>query len=99
MLSLPRNSHFRNACWLVTYPLAGWIGAGAGLSVAAISLAVIGAAGLAAVWHLWPANDQTILPHDHPDLPLGHPHLAEHGELHAHAVVIDDLHRRWPKAA
>lgn len=88
-----------HACWLVTYPLAGWIGAGAGLSVAAISLAVIGAAGLAAVWHLWPANDQTILPHDHPELPPGHPHLAEHGELHAHAVVIDDLHRRWPKAA
>jgi MFS family permease len=88
-----------HACWLVTYPLAGWIGASAGLSVAATTLAVIGAAGLAAVWHLWPANDQTILPHDHPDLPPGHPHLAEHGEHHAHAVVIDDLHHRWPKAA
>jgi MFS family permease len=88
-----------HACWLVTYPLAGWIGAGAGLSVAAISLAVIGAVGLAAVLRLWPADDQTVLPHDHPDLPPDHPHLAEHGPHHAHAVVIDDLHRRWPKAA
>lgn len=88
-----------HACWLVTYPLAGRIGAGAGLSVAALTLAVIGAAGLAAVLRLWPADDQTVLPHDHPDLPPDHPHLAEHGPHHAHAVVIDDLHRRWPKAA
>ena len=88
-----------HACWLVTYPLAGWIGAGAGLSAAALTLAIIGAAGLAAVLRLWPADDQTVLPHDHPDLPPDHPHLAEHGPHHAHAVVIDDLHRRWPKAA
>jgi predicted MFS family arabinose efflux permease len=88
-----------HACWLVTYPLAGWIGAGAGLSVAAITLAVIGAAGLTAVLRLWPAVDQTILPHVHPDLPPDHPHLAENGQHHAHAVVIDELHRRWPKAA
>jgi MFS family permease len=88
-----------HACWLVTYPLAGWVGASAGLSAAAMTMAIIGAAGLAAVWQLWPANDQAILPHDHPDLPPAHPHLAEHDGRHAHAVVIDDLHRRWPKAA
>jgi MFS family permease len=87
-----------HACWLVTYPLAGWIGANAGLSAAAITLAVIGAAGLAAVLRLWPASDQTILPHDHPELPLDHPHLTEHEKQHAHSIVIDDIHRRWPKA-
>jgi MFS family permease len=88
-----------HACWLVTYPLAGWIGAGAGLSVSALTLATIGAAGLVAVLNLWPARDEAILPHDHPDLPPDHPHLAEHGQAHAHAVVIDDLHRRWPRVA
>lgn len=88
-----------HACWLVTYPLAGWIGSGAGLSVAAISLAGIGTAGLTAVLRIWPADDQTILPHAHPDLPHDHPHLAENGQHHAHAVVIDDLHRHWPKAS
>lgn len=60
---------------------------------------MIGTAGLAAVWHLWPANDESVLPHDHPDLAPGHPHLVAHGKHHAHAVVIDNLHRRWPKAA
>jgi MFS family permease len=88
-----------HACWLVTYPLAGWIGAGAGLSVAALVLAGIGALGLVAVLRIWPAHDAGVLPHDHPDLPPDHPHLAEHGPHHSHAVVIDDLHRRWPRAA
>jgi MFS family permease len=94
-----------HACWLVTYPLAGWIGAGAGLSVAALSLAAIGAVGLVAVLRLWPAKDPVILPHAHPDLPPDHPHLRDHGHTHththahAHALVIDDLHRAWPKPA
>ncbi|MDQ1902030.1 hypothetical protein RAH32_16480 [Paracoccus sp. WLY502] len=62
-------------------------------------MAGIRAASLVAVLRLWPADDLTVLPHVHPDLPPDHPHLAEHGPHHAHAVVIDDLHRRWPKAA
>jgi MFS family permease len=88
-----------HACWLVTYPLAGWIGAGAGLSAAALTLAVIGAAGLLAVAGIWPSNDPAVVVHEHPDLAPDHPHLAEHGAQHSHAVMIDDLHRRWPKAA
>ena len=88
-----------HACWLVTYPLAGWIGAGAGLTAAALVLAGIGALGLVAVLRIWPAQDASELAHDHPDLPEGHPHLAEHGPHHAHSFVIDDLHRRWPRAA
>lgn len=87
-----------HACWLVTYPLAGWIGVGAGLSVAALTLALIGAVGLVAVLRLWPAVDPDVLAHDHPELPPDHPHLAGTGP-HRHALVIDDLHRRWPKAA
>jgi MFS family permease len=88
-----------HACWLVTYPLAGWIGASAGLSVAALVLAALGAAGLVASLRLWPAEDRAALPHDHPDLPPDHPHLRDHGPGHAHAFVIDDLHRRWPRVA
>ena len=88
-----------HACWLVTYPLAGWIGASAGLTAAALVLAAIGALGLIAVLRIWPSDDQSLLSHDHPELPPDHPHLVEHGAHHAHAVVIDDLHQRWPKTA
>lgn len=88
-----------HACWLVSYPLAGWVGAGAGMSMAALVLAAAGAAGLVAVLRIWPAQEETALDHDHPDLPPDHPHMAAHGARHAHPVVIDDLHRRWPQAA
>ena len=88
-----------HACWLVTYPLAGWIGAGAGLSTAALVLAAIGALSLVAVLRLWPAHDPLVLPHEHPDLPQDHPHLRDHGTKHGHVLVIDDLHRTWPKPA
>ncbi|MDZ4085599.1 MULTISPECIES: MFS transporter [Paracoccaceae] len=88
-----------HACWLVTYPLAGWIGAGAGLTAAALVLAGIGSLGLVAVLRIWPTQDASEMAHDHPDLPPDHPHLAEHGPHHAHTFVIDDLHRRWPRAA
>jgi MFS family permease len=85
-----------HACWLVTYPLAGWVGAGAGVPVAALVLAGLGLAGLLAVFRLWPADD---LGHAHPELPLGHPHLAGHSDPHHHAIVIDELHRHCPKPA
>jgi MFS family permease len=87
-----------HACWLVTYPLAGWLGVAAGLSTVALALAAIGALALALSLRLWPAEDPGVLAHDHPDLAPDDPHLAHHGAPHSHAFVIDDLHRHWPNA-
>lgn len=44
-----------HACWLVTYPLAGWLGA-VGLPLAAVVLAVVATAGTIAAVALWPAR-------------------------------------------
>lgn len=88
-----------HACWLVTYPLAGWAGLALGLGPALALLgALAGAAALAALG-LWPADDSAEQEHDHPDLPAGHPHLAAHGGArhHVHPYVIDDVHRHWPR--
>jgi MFS family permease len=89
-----------HACWLLAYPLAGWLGASAGLPTAALALAVIAAGGTVAVLLLWPAGDPQVIEHSHPDLPPDHPHWSagEHkaGRRHAHAFVIDDLHFMWP---
>lgn len=85
-----------HACWLIGYPVAGWVGEMAGM---ASSLAVLGAIGLVATLaatRLWPASDQRELEHSHPDLPADHPHLKEHGHRHSHVFVIDDHHRHWP---
>lgn len=89
-----------HACWLITYPLAGWLGAGIGLPATALILAGLGAAARQGLG-LWPATDPEVLAHDHPDLPPDHPHLAEHGHGpgHRHRLVIDALHPHWPRPA
>ena len=88
-----------HACWLVAYPLAGWLGAGSGMAAAFAALAVLAALGTVAAVVLWPRQDPEVVPHAH-DLPPGHPHLgdggADGGRAHAHAYRIDDLHQVWP---
>ncbi|WP_318209424.1 MULTISPECIES: MFS transporter [unclassified Streptomyces] len=86
-----------HACWLVTYPLAGWLAAQAGLAVSAAVLTAIALAAAAVAVRLWPRTDPAELTHSHPDLPGDHPHLADvPGRSHSHTFHIDALHQRWP---
>ncbi len=88
-----------HACWLVTYPLAGWAGEALGMAAALGILGALALAGVLAAWRLWPGGAPRELPHDHPDLAMDHPHLLAHGagRRHAHVYVIDDIHRAWPR--
>ncbi|NRA99937.1 MAG: MFS transporter [Rhodobacteraceae bacterium] len=88
-----------HACWLITYPLAGWAGAALGLPETLAMLGVLALVGLLAALKAWPAEEEATLPHDHPELPPDHPHLREHRDAsgaHAHAYFIDNIHRTWP---
>jgi len=91
-----------HACWLITYPVAGWVGQSLGLGPAAVALGLTALAGTWAGLRLWPAGDPEVLQHAHPGLPKDHPHLrqtpAADGtrRVHAHPFVIDDEHRVWP---
>jgi MFS family permease len=86
-----------HACWLITYPLAGWLGATFGMTTTLAALSAITVLGMLLAVSVWPAADTDVLEHEHPNLDLGHAHLRAHpGHRHAHAIVIDDLHRRWP---
>jgi H+ antiporter protein len=86
-----------HACWLVTYPLAGWLGATAGIPMTLAVLGLVTLLGFVLAARLWPADDPEEIEHAHPDLPPDHPHLRRHhGRGHAHAFTIDDLHRHWP---
>jgi H+ antiporter protein len=89
-----------HACWLLTYPLAGWFGLSAGIPAASIALGVVTLAGAALAVLAWPRNDPEVLAHGHPDLPPSHPHLraGSRSGRHAHAYVIDELHPGWPAA-
>ena len=85
-----------HACWLLTYPLAGWLGSSAGIVPTLLVLAALTFAGVLIAWNVWPAIDADVIPHQHPELPSGHPHLDGKPSRHAHAYVIDNLHHQWP---
>ncbi|WP_317057167.1 MFS transporter [Roseovarius rhodophyticola] len=87
-----------HACWLFTYPMAGWAGAVWGLGPTFILLATVGLLSALLALRVWPSGTTDVVPHGHPDLPPDHPHLRAHrnGRRHAHAFVIDDEHRVWP---
>lgn len=90
-----------HACWLLTYPLAGWLGGVGGLAVAALVLTMVTLLGAVSAAGLWPANDPDVIEHDHAELAADDPHLqgAPQSKRHAHTFVIDDHHRRWPNDA
>jgi len=91
-----------HACWLITYPLAGWAGVAFGLPETAIILGIVAGSAVATAAWLWPASDPEVLEHAHDGLPPNHSHweqgLVNGRNTHAHAYVIDDLHDSWPHA-
>lgn len=46
-----------HACWLLTYPLAGWLGASLGFAPAFILMSLLAAVGVALCLRLWPAQE------------------------------------------
>ncbi|MDO9713674.1 MFS transporter [Paracraurococcus lichenis] len=91
-----------HACWLVTYPLAGRLGALAGLAVTCLMLAALAAIGMAVAAWAWPRHDTEEVEHTHRGLPPDDAHLvgaepvAEGGFRHRHVLVIDFRHPHWP---
>ena len=91
-----------HACWLITYPLAGWLGATFGLATSFVALGTLATAAVLLSMRLWPSDDPVELSHRHDELVEGHPHLAgksgaaDAAREHSHAYVIDDEHQRWP---
>ncbi len=88
-----------HVCWLIAYPLGGWVGARYGLHVALAALGILATLGLVAAWRRWPAHDPEEIAHKHEHLAEDDPHLLAHRDVdgtHRHRFVIDQLHTRWP---
>lgn len=83
-----------HACWLLAYPLSGWLMTAFGTVPALLGLSLAATVGLIAALRTWPTNDPVEVAHTHDNLPLDHPHLKGHRH-HSHALVIDDAHPRW----
>ena len=72
-----------HACWLVAYPLAGWVGAHAGVAAAFMVLGILAVAATVLATGLWPSGDPVEVEHVH--AVFGHEHLHVHDEHHQHA--------------
>ena len=73
-----------HACWLIAYPLAGWIGGMLGLTAVFTVLAVVALVSTAAALALWPADDPGELEHRHDTLEHEHQHVHEEHHRHEH---------------
>ena len=85
-----------HACWLVTYPLAGWLITTSGPAIALFSLAALAIAGMILAAVFWPNAAEQELEHRHEQLPNDHPHILG-SRSHSHVYVIDDYHPHWPR--
>lgn len=83
-----------HACWLITYGLAGAVGARFGMPVVMVVLACVAVLGCLAAALVWPRSDETPAEHSHADLAPDHPHLAGAPGAHAHLEQVDELHPR-----
>ncbi|MEL6171270.1 MAG: MFS transporter [Pseudomonadota bacterium] len=76
-----------HACWLVTYPLAGWLGSAFGLQTAFLGLSVLVTLSVTAGYFVWPGNDLWELEHNHP--------AQDHAHLHVHDAHHQHDHEGW----
>ncbi|MBT0956855.1 MFS transporter [Alphaproteobacteria bacterium KMM 3653] len=83
-----------HGCWLMTYPLSGWVMTGFGMIPALLVLAGLTLLGIVICIAQWPVEDGPEVAHTHTNLPLDHPHLKGH-RRHEHALIIDELHPYW----
>ncbi|MEM8689289.1 MAG: MFS transporter, partial [Pseudomonadota bacterium] len=79
-------AHFSltHACWLITYPLAGWLGSSFGLAVAFGVLCAVSLVAVVLSFLLWPADDPLILEHVHEEVSHEHEHVHDEHHQHEH---------------
>ncbi len=90
-----------HACWLLCYPVAGWLATATTMATTCAVLGVLAAAATALAARLWPAHDPDEVEHEH-DLEPDHSHLAGAASTgrrwrHAHPFQVDELHPHWPR--
>jgi MFS family permease len=73
-----------HACWLVTYPLAGWLGVQVGLMGAFMVLGLMALLSVVAAMVLWPRQDADDLQHTHYQTTHGHYHYHDQHHQHEH---------------
>ncbi|WP_020667819.1 MFS transporter [Amycolatopsis nigrescens] len=93
-----------HACWLLAYPVAGWLSTEAGFTTTWSVLAVLALTGATSTVRSWPRLDPELVEHIHHHPATDPAHLTDAEQIrpdrwrHTHSYVIDDNHPRWPAA-
>jgi predicted MFS family arabinose efflux permease len=74
-------------CWLVAYPMAGWLGMSWGLGITSAVLGLLSLLAACSALFLWPKKEAFELEHSH--TPMVHQHQHENDEHHQH------VHEGW----
>ncbi|MGV9709723.1 MFS transporter [Gordonia sp. NPDC003424] len=91
-------------CWLVTYPIAGWLGIALGFGPAWIVLGCLSVTGVIVAALVWPRNDPVEIEHTHALDDADPEHVTDATLVsaglvsHRHDFVIDTAHMRWPNS-
>ncbi|HCS64872.1 MAG TPA: MFS transporter [Cellvibrio sp.] len=90
---------YSHTCWLLTYPLVGWLSSNFGAMFAFIPMAIIAATAIVIAYTIWPKHDDPMVPHLHDNLSPDHEHLLVKDEQgnHIHDYLIDEYHQKWPR--
>lgn len=73
-----------HGCWLIAYPVAGWVGGTLDLTTAFLILGFIALVSTVIAMVLWPTNDVVELVHTHERAHHDHPHIHDEHHQHAH---------------
>ncbi len=73
-----------HACWLLAYPLAGWLGSVHDLPTAFVVLAILAFTSTIAALFLWPRRDPVRLEHVHEAIEHEHTHVHDEHHQHEH---------------
>lgn len=85
---------FSHACWLITYPLVGWLSSHLGTINAFLPMAILALIALVTAIVVWKKETDIPHTHSHDDLPADHEHFTNFGKgnNHRHAFIYDGLH-------
>ncbi len=81
-------------CWLLAYPVVGYLGQSLGMAAAGMLVGVISLCAAILGSQLWPEPDNSRLVHTHES--ISHSHKHEHDEHHQHVHVEEDSHLHDP---
>lgn len=73
-----------HGCWLIAYPLAGWVGGTFSLAAAFLILGLLSAASIVAAMVLWPKSHTIELDHVHESAQHNHRHVHDEHHQHSH---------------